>query len=103
MKNKNQFTYLLSTTCKYEFAISCCDSLTQMSNETGIPFNQLWDSVRKNQTCCGGRYKVHKIDISEPEEFDFDTYLAFCEIHNIKPCKADNLRKFKRLLDIFKK
>ena len=101
MKNKKHSTYLLSTTCKYEFAISCCDSLTQMSKETGIPFNQLWDSLRKDQTCCGGRYKVHKVDISEPDNFNFDNYSAFCEIHNLVASTFDSLRKFRRVCELF--
>ncbi len=101
MKLKNKFTYLLSTTCKYEFAISCCDTLTQMSKETGIPFNQLWDSYRKDQTCCGGRYKVHKVDISTPDKFDLENYIEFCELHKLKPNKYDNLRKFKRVCELY--
>ena len=99
---KKQFVYLLVTTDKYEFAMSCCDTLRQMSIETGIEFTKLWHSYYRNETCCGGRYKVLKVDITYPSEFTFEDYIDFCTLHKIKPCHSQNMGKYLRCLSIFK-
>lgn len=97
-----KYVYLLVTNDKYEFAISCCYTIAQMSKETGIPYQALYSSYYRNDTCCSGRYKLHKVDISEPEYlFTFEDYKLFCELHNLKPNKFDNLRKFKLVCGLY--
>lgn len=99
---KKQYAFLLTTTDCYEFAMSCCDTLSQMSKETGIPFCQLWNSFNRNETCCGGRYKVHKVDIITAEDkFNFEDYKEWCKLHNLKLSNYSNLLKYKRVLNIY--
>ena len=96
-------TYMLVTTDKYELPVSVCDTLKEMSNETGIPFTQLYQSYYRNETCAGGRYRVHKIDISEKEfnPFNAEDYAIWCELHNLRTCEFDNLKKYRRICNIF--
>jgi len=98
-----KYVYLLVTNDKYEFAISCCDSIQQMSKETGIPYMSLYMSMYRDEPICAGKYKLYKVDISEPEDkFTMEEYKLFCAVHDLKPSCFNNLVKYKRVCSIYK-
>lgn len=95
MLNKyNKFVYIIYQDDRLQLPIYVADSLSEMSELTGLHLKFLNRVLSGNETFLNN-YKIEKVDIREPEEkFTETEYKKFCKKHNLQAGSFSSQKMF---------